>query len=68
LKAVEFTDRTVSLAAEFYQVLKFNGLKERIVAETEYARPVAFVERKVGAESGLRRIAWGVSVFNFRSG
>jgi hypothetical protein len=67
LKAVELTDGTVSLAAEFYQVLKFDGFKERIVAETEYARPVAFVERKVGAERGLRRVARRVSVFNFTS-
>jgi hypothetical protein len=68
LKAVEFSNGTISLAAEFYQLLKFDGLKEGIVAETEYARPVAFVERKVGAERELRIIARRVLVSNFRSG
>jgi hypothetical protein len=68
LIVVECADGTISLAAEFYQVLKFDGFKERIVAETEYARSVAFVQRKVGAERELRRIAWRVLVFKFRSG
>jgi hypothetical protein len=67
LKAVELTDGTVPLAAEFYQVLKFDGFKERIVAETEYARPVALIERKVGAERELRRVTRKVLVFNFRN-
>ena len=65
---VEFAEGTASLEAEPYQVLKFDGFKKRIVAETEHARPVAFVEGKVGAERKLRRIARRVLVINFRSG
>ena len=68
LIVVEFAEGTASLEAESYQVLKFDGFKERIVAETEHARPVAFVEGKVGAERKLRRIARRVLVINFRSG
>jgi hypothetical protein len=56
LEVVNCADGTISLAAEFYEVRDFDGFEDRVVAETEQACSVAFVEGEIGAEGGLRAV------------